>query len=249
MLASLVKGSDWSQLTEYLSPVFFQIVPPLKMAQKIKSLCGGYLAPSRFREIVERLNLALERSPLPVRIVTSQPPSDLTMPPSDTTGSGLTPGDVLLRLYFWQIFHLDEAILDLRAKAFPTARQIRDWQPSPLFTSWDRGFLAAVRNLYQGFYVGPMALMDEALIVLGLYPAKDILLKHFGADQEHVTFTLSDFRSTFHEVFVACKHAKTTMHPDFLALGGMLACLYEHLEGLGGGYNVRHAFAEVYNSR
>ena len=135
MLSAFVKGTDWSQLTEYLSPVFFQIVPPIGMAQKLKSMVSGYISPTKFQEIAARVNGALETSPLNVRITNFSGNSlqgDVPAPGPETK-----PGDVLLRLYFWQIFALDEALLDFRSKAFPQPQNVHVWQPSPLFNRWD----------------------------------------------------------------------------------------------------------------
>ena len=246
MLSALVKGTDWSQLTEYLSPVFFQIVPPIGMAQKLKSMVSGYLSPVKFQEIAARVNGALETSRLNVRITNFSGDSLKSKVP--TYGPETSPGDVLLRLYFWQIFSLDEALLDFRSKAFPQPNNVNIWHPSPLFTRWDPKFIIAARNLYFGFYTDRTDLMDEALSNLGLTAGKKVLLKHFGENQDRVRFEMASFRATFHEVFVACKQARSRMHPDFLALGGMLACLYEHLELLGGTYDVQQAFTDVCGS-
>ena len=246
MLRAVVKGTDWSQLTEYLSPVFFQIVPPIGMAQKLKSMVSGYMSPSKFQEIAARVNGALENSPLNVRIDNLNRVGMKVEIPAP--GPEIKPGDVLLRLYFWQIFALDEALLDFRSKAFPQPQNVNAWHPSPLFTRWDPKFISAARNLYLGFYTDRTDLMDDALAHLGLTAGKSVLLKHFGENQDRVRFEMASFRATFHEVFLACKQARSRMHPDFLALGGMLACLYEHLEQLGGTYNVRQAFADVCGS-
>jgi hypothetical protein len=43
-------------------------------------------------------------------------------------------------------------------------------------------------------------------------------------------------------VFIRCRDSKTPLHPDFVTLGVMLATLYDHLETLGGVYDVQSAY-------
>ncbi|MBM4251674.1 MAG: hypothetical protein FJ146_06865 [Deltaproteobacteria bacterium] len=243
MLATLVKGTEWSQLTEYLSPVFFQIVPPLKMAGKLKSLAGGYLSSHAFNTALTTIRPALETSGLGVSLVA--PGSVVTAQGGDDDSTRRRRGDLILRLYFWQIFNLDVNLLDFRRRAFHSDGDQLVWQPAALFNHWDKDFVAAVRQMYIGFYHTRHDIMDTALHKLGLYGAKDTLLNHFGTNQDCVYFDLAKFRSTFHDVFLACKKARSQLHPDFLALGGILACLYEHLEQLGLGLDVKAAFHDV----
>jgi hypothetical protein len=51
--------------------------------------------------------------------------------------------------------------------------------------------------------------------------------------------------STFHQVFVLCRDAKQSLHPDFLPLGLYLATLYDHLERLGAAVDVLAAFEKA----
>ncbi len=243
MLATLVKGTDWSQLTEYLSPVFFQVVPPLKMAKKIKSLMGGYLSTAEFSKALAIIEPALQRSALNVSLASKVTAAKVTIPADEE--SLKRQGNLVLRMYFWQILNLDVALLDFRRRAFNFGDEGLIWQPSSLFNYWDKEFISSVRAMYVGFYLGKHETMDAALRKLGLFQAKDILLDHFGSNQQNVRFRLADFQATFHEVFVACKNARSELNPDFLALGGMLACLYEHLEQLDLEFDARTAFQEV----
>ena len=243
MLGTLVKGTDWSQLTEYLSPVFFQIVPTFKMAQKIKSLVGGYLSSTEWHAVLAQITPALTASNQSVYLLDKS--GAITSKGPDDEATRRRRGDLLLRLYFWQIFNLDVNLLDFRYRAFIQDEEKLFWQPAALFNYWDKDFVVAVRDMYIGFYQGRHDVMDGALRRLGLYEAKDTLMNHFGTNQESVRFELTNFRSTFHDVFLACKKARSQLSPDFLALGGMLACLYEHLEQLGLEFDVKAAFRQV----
>jgi hypothetical protein len=119
------------------------------------------------------------------------------------------------------------------------------WNPAPLYIAWDGAFLTAIRQMYCGFYQGNDALLDEGLDAIGMTPGKAALVRHFGLDQARVSFDLAHFRSSFHEIFLACKEGKTRLHPNVLGLGAVLACLYEHLQSLGGTFDVRAAFLDA----
>ena len=87
------------------------------------------------------------------------------------------------------------------------------------------------------------------LKTLNLLAAKDIFTQHFGeGDQRAVTFELSHFHDTFHQTFTRCLEHQVHLHGNFLALGLMLACLYENLETLGVACDVRAAYEGVCGS-
>jgi hypothetical protein len=116
---------------------------------------------------------------------------------------------------------------------------------------WDAAFLAALRDLYAGSYLGDAARFDAAIARLSLEPARDVFLSHFGGgDQREVRFERATFVHTFHDAFLACRDAppgpggapRPPLHGNFLALGLYLATLYEHLERLGLAFDVRAAY-------
>ena len=97
--------------------------------------------------------------------------------------------------------------------------------------------------MYRGFYEGNTSQFKRGLSSLNLSHAEEIFRGHFGAgDQKSVTFKLSEFKKSFHSIFVSCKSNKTKLHPDFFALGVYLVCLYENLEDLNVPLDVRKAF-------
>jgi hypothetical protein len=123
-----------------------------------------------------------------------------------------------------------------------------------VYVRWDPEFLAAVRDLYGGYYLGETARFDAAIDRLSLQPARDVFLSHFGGgDQREVRFERSTFVHTFHDAFIACRDAsaapggaaRAPLHGNFLALGLYLATLYEHLERLGLEFDVRAAYTEA----
>lgn len=243
MLSALLRGTDWSKVADYLSPVLFQIVPPLSMAKQVQTLVAGYRNKAQFVDLKTTLGRQLAETNWAIDLA---PQGEGSSEGQDVRGSTLPLGDRVLRLYFWQILSQDTAILDLRTKAW-TERSpgVFGWDPAPLMITWDPDFLTAVRAMYRGFYQGDDALLDRGLEAIGLKPGKAVLLKHFGADQAKVAFDLAHFRSSFHDIFVACKDAKTRLHPNVLGLGAVLACLYEHLQSLGEAFDVRSAFHDA----
>ena len=136
--------------------------------------------------------------------------------------------------------------LDLRSSAFSDAGSNVQWNPSPLFVRWDPEFIQALREIYEGFYNDSPASYESGLRTLNLLPAQDIFTQHFGqGDQRQVEFQLSHFHDTFHQTFTRCLEHEVNLHGNFLALGLMLACLYEHLETLSVPCNVRGAYEKV----
>lgn len=246
MLASLLRGTDWSKVADYLSPVLFQIVPPLALAKQVQILVKSYRDKKQFENLKNTIGRDLTPTPWGITL------DGASSGEVDPGNSSLSSGDRLLRLYFWQILSQPAAILDMRNHGWQTASNgSYVWNPSPLFLAWDPEFVAAVRNMYTGFYQANGELLDQGLEAIGLKPGKAVLLNHFGENQDRIAFDLSHFRSSFHDIFLACKEAKARLHPNVIGLGAVLACLYENLQHLGGTYDVRAAFhdAEAYASR
>jgi hypothetical protein len=252
MLKRLLQGTEWSEVSSYLSPSFFTVVSPFKMAAKFKTLTKNFMTRDGFEDIAAMLQSRLELSNIPLHIDPKGSPQD-SPPKSETKESAATKekkstnarrGELLLRLYFTQIMHLPACLLDYRQSRFVagSGKNLMTWKPTPLFVVWDGLFLDGVRRLYQGFYENDEQVLDAALASLGLDTAKKELLAHFGSRQDKVEFNLATFRSTFHHVFEAAKKGKRSLPADFLPFGAGLACLYEHLEGLGGTFDPRAAY-------
>ena len=149
----------------------------------------------------------------------------------------------MLELFFHQLLRSNTAVLDLRHARFVEHQGLVYWQPRPLYVRWDAEFLAALREVYSAFYGDHPSRLREGLGRLGIACAHGAFVKHFQyPDQHAVRFRLTDFRSGFHDTFVHCREAGASLHPNFVALGIYLACLYEQLDWLGGTYDVAGAF-------
>lgn len=237
LLGRLVAGTEWSHFTDYLSPSLFDVVAGRELRRVLGTLSGNYLKAKRLREVSRERDVALDGAGLAVSLDPQRVP-----PP----GAGAV-GDTVLELYFHQIYSGETTILDLRSAGFESSEQGGLlWSPASMFLTWDPSFLAGLRKLYRGYYAGDDREFGEALAQLHLEPARDIFLSHFGSgDQRAVAFDMETFHHTFHEAFVACRDGGERLHGDFIGLGLYLATLYEHLEALGGAFDVRAAWSRA----
>jgi len=80
---------------------------------------------------------------------------------------------------------------------------------------------------------------------LKLEHAAELFKAQFGSGTDGVQFRMKDFRESFHQIFLSCKAAKTTLHPNFFGFGIYLSSLYEHLEGLDETFHVGDVFREI----
>jgi len=233
MIARLLKNTEWSRATDYLSPVFFQVVPMIAMGKKIAKLATSYADQRAFAV------LCVERS-------SQLKPLGIAIGPSgggDQNGLNADQEFKVLTLYFWQLLTTDTPVLDLRHGSFTGVKNDKLlWTPKPLFATFDSGFAQSIRDMYLGFYNQEFQRFDQALRALDLFHARDLFLEHFGGTQSAMTFNLVAFRKTFHQLFVSCKDNRTSLHPDFLAFGAGLFSLYEHLERNRRIFDVKAAF-------
>jgi hypothetical protein len=148
----------------------------------------------------------------------------------------------ILELYFIQILHLESASLDFRLSTLRRKGTQLFWMPSPVAVKWQPEFIAAIREMYRGFYQEDSPGFVTALKALGIGSSERILIRHFGENQTCHKFSLSDFKDTFHEVFMAAKRERQRIHPQFLPFGLGLVTLYQCLERSQQPYDVKAAY-------
>jgi len=222
-LFKTLRGTDWEMLTGFISPAFFDVVPTLGMAKVLAILVKDYTRTDEFQKILVS--------------------NKKLMPKDQKKMDHLPQVQIVLEIYFAQLFKRECAVLDLRSSAFDFKKSTYSWNPKPLYYSWDEKFLQAIRDMYAGFYANRDDLLLSGLRSLDLEHAQHIFIQHFGAnDQKSVTFKLDHFTKSFQAIFESCKKHKTKLHPDFFALGAYLLCLYEHLERYDMPFDVRGAF-------
>jgi len=245
LLLRSLSGTEWSQLADYVSPSFFEVLRPGQILAQVRELVANARDREAFEAAVARTGRALDAAGVAVRVVPDWPGGAAPLAPEDEA-SRRALGRHVLEVYFAQLARADGALLDLRAARFTGEVAAPIWAPQPFHLTWDPGFVAALRDLYAGFYGDDEGRFRDGLERLHLEAAEDVFREHFGAgDQRAVRFEAKHFHATFHEAFVRCRDQGATLHRNFLALGIHLACLYDHLESLDLAFDVREAHARA----
>jgi hypothetical protein len=249
----LLAGSEWSHLLGVLSPSFFDVVSARELSMRAVELAGNWFDRVGYLECVSRLSSTLGARDLGLEVVSSRPSRSMVPFRSEAIRTSECPlagdGAALLRLFFLQIATSETVFLDLRAARFcrPANGERIVFYPLPLWVEWQQDFVDAIRKLYAGFYGGQSEGFEHATRALGVSAANAVFERAFGGERKTASrYLLSEFRETFQQVFVACRDQKTPFHPDLITLGVMLATLYDHLETLGGVYDVQAAYQSVH---
>lgn len=258
MLGKLLSGSEFGQWASFVTPAFFNVMPTKALWQRFKDLARGTRDRDLNARVVHERQALLGRSSLGITLDAAGAPHERATSaasPSEAAGAGsnaalISPEARAARvtaLYFHQILHGDATLLDVREQAF-TKDHPFVWRPAPWIAQWEPSFIAALRQLYVGFYRENPAEFRAGLRALSLSHSEDLFRQHFGGGQRAVRFEVKHFVSTFHQVFLRCRDAGTRLHPDFLLLGLYLASLYDHLESLGVSVDVATAFERAATS-
>ena len=250
MLGKLLSGGEFGQWASFVTPAFFNVMPTKALWGRFKELARGTRDRELYARVLRERQGLLGRSSLGITLESSLSSatgssSAAARPAEASTSAGpISPEARAARvaaLYFHQILHGDTTLLDVRQQAFSSGHPFV-WRPAPWVAHWDPSFIAALRQIYMGFYRDDGDEFRAGLRALSLEHAEDLFREHFGGGQRSVRFEVKHFISTFHQVFLRCRDAGTRLHPDFLLLGLYLASLYEHLEQLGVSVDVAEAF-------
>ncbi|HEU5208718.1 MAG TPA: hypothetical protein VFU06_04835 [Longimicrobiales bacterium] len=239
-----MQGGEFGQWATFVSPAFFSVMPTKPLWQRAKGLARATRDPDQYARAVDARRALLARSPLSIVLETPATRDAVEARSAAPAAAGLAPEEraaQLVELYFHQLLHGDTTLLDLRQQAFRGTTPLV-WKPASWVAKWDPSFIAALRQVYIGFYRADPAGFRSGLRALNLERAEDVFRRHFGDGQRAVRFEVKHFVSTFHQVFVICRDAKTSLHADFLPLGLYLSSLYDHLEHLGSAVDVAAAF-------
>lgn len=244
MWKQLLKGTEWSQLRDLVSPTFFEVLPAGRLASQVGELAGNYGSRGGFREAWAAREASLDASDVAVVLDDEARRGGITDAEREGEARGRR-GQRVLELYFHQLYAGERTLLDLRPERFTADGgdgPLR-WRPAAMWIRWAGDFLPPIRELYGGFYEGDDDRFRAALEALGITPAEDVFRRQFGeGDQHAVAFHVPTFRDTFHDAFLRCRDAGSQLHGNFVALGIYLATLYVHLEALGGTFDVRTAY-------
>lgn len=234
MLNTLIKHTRFSDILELASPELFKVMPVAGLKKAASKLVSNRTSASKFDAARQARATSIAETIGGIAIVDDLDVFDETKPAD---------GHKLLELYFLQLWDDAPAILDLRRARFGTTSSGIAWNPKPYFIEFEPGFKASMKRIYRGFYDADDVLFRKGLAEVGLDGVEDLFRRHFGdGDQTDVTFELDHFRTTFMQIFEHCREQDVALHHDFISLGISLATLYEHLDALGGSYDVRAAF-------
>lgn len=252
----LLAGSDWSHLLSLASPSFFEVVSARDLSVRAAELARNWFDRRKYLECVTTLESSLASNDIGIDVVAVNPSRSLIPFRSEPTAFSDCPvvgdGDAVLRLFFRQIATTETVFLDLRSCRFCRSSEAAraKFRPLPLYAHWQPEFVQGVRQLYRGFYEDEPTLFAQATRELGVSVANDLFERAFGGEKKHACrCSLAEFRQTFHEVFLRCRDANVSFHPDFVTLGILLATLYDHLETLAGTYDVAAAYRQAQPGR
>jgi hypothetical protein len=225
MFSKLLKSADLRQLSSFVSPAFFDVLPARKIWSRGRALMISKSSPA-YREAVAARARSLQALPLAVALPGQQAAPDALGEDQRAHATRL------LTLFFEQIYSDTPTLVDLRADNARDQKGQLAWDPAAWVCPWSPDFLASLRGLYEGFYAPNDALLKQSLKELRIDLAEDLFRQHFGAHPEAQRFVMKDFVNTFHQVFVRCRDQKRELHEDFLPLGVYLATLYDHLDSI-----------------
>jgi len=239
--------SEWSSLLD-LVPAGFDLLSTKQVAHQALELLSNAANANRYASVVGSTQATLRSARIPILVEDNRGERPL-VPYADlkrTQRRWL--GQVILQLYFAQLFQSDTAVIDLwPSRLGIDAAGDAIWNPRPVYIRWDTSFVAALRDVYAGFFLDDESRFEEGLSQLGLGSAGGLLLRHLGqGNQRGVRFSSSDLQSTLRDISELRLGQPGGLHRNFVAFGLYLASLHEVLESLDCTLDVRSAFMRGY---
>ena len=224
-----MSADTWAAVGALLSPALLQVVPPGHLVHACRTLSwsravdscmySSHVSASDFSGVVRVAELPEHAPYVPTR----------------------AQGESVLSLYFRQVFGCEPVMLDLRSGAFCSRGDMLFWRPMPLEARWSSDFTDACRDMYEGYFLGRAAQFSAGARGLGLAHAESALRAQFG-DTRAVAFSAKSFVQRSTAVLAESMSVGASLHPDFVTLSLMLACMYEHLSRVAEPLDVRTAF-------
>jgi len=143
----LLRKTEWSLFIDLVSPSFFEVLPGRVLRQEF----GRLFSSTRDRAGFAALRAARGPGLTALGLTWTERSSKGSVSPLEDAGRRRE-GHAALRLYFHQLLHWDEVVVDQRAVAFRSSGGEVLWNPKPLWTRWEPRFRDGVRDVYRGFF-------------------------------------------------------------------------------------------------
>src|SRR5690349_11702601 len=124
MLGRLLSGGEFGQWASFVTPAFFDVMPPKALWQRFKQLASGTRDRDLYARALRERQALLARSSLGVALEGPEAPKGADPSrPGAREGSGAAisaeaRAPRVVALYFHQILHGDTTLLDLRQASF-----------------------------------------------------------------------------------------------------------------------------------
>jgi len=245
--ASARPKNEWLTLLD-LVPASFDLLTTKQVARQSLELLSNASNTRRYASVLVAIQARLRSARIPI-LVEKNRGERLLLPYADlkrTQRRWL--GQIVLQLYFAQLFQSDTAVIDLwPSRLGIDAAGDAIWNPRPVYIRWDADFVSALRDVYAGFFLDDESRFEGGLSRLGLGSAGGLLLRHLGqGSQRGVRFSSSHLHSTLRAIAELHLGQPGSLHPNFVAFGLYLASLHELLESLDCTLDVRSAFMRSY---
>jgi hypothetical protein len=235
------------ELLTHVPTILFKVINWEEIASEIPLVTKKILKRDGFINFLQLQNEHL--SPLNILIKnSSQKNSQITFSEYE--------GDLVLEIYFAQLFSPHGLFLDLRAQHFELQNHQLSWYPTGLWIKFEEKFRQGLIKVYSGFYLQNDEVYLQGLREIGMidenWGEKDknhlatLFKSHFGnALEEKMKFNLDHFKDSIFKVSHFMLEKKIHISKDFLYLGIYLVTLYDHLEKTNSPHPVKAIFLKT----
>ena len=239
--------AEWGTLLE-LAPASFDLMSTRSLARQGLELLSNAASARRCLRVLTGLQSHLRDGSIPVLIKEHRSAPGLLKHEELSRSQRRWIGQLVLEVYFTQVFRSEVAIIDLWPSRFGVDTDGDAlWAPRPFYLRWDPAFREGIRNAYAGFFLESETRFEEGVRQLGLGEASGALVAHFGdGNQRSVRFGLESLRTTLEAVARQRSSHEPPLHPNFAAFGLYLIGLHELLGSLDMAFDVRTAFMRAY---
>jgi hypothetical protein len=235
------------ELTRHVPTVLFNSVDWNELALELPQISGRMLQKEGYQILYNYQKFILSSYPITLSLEKIKNPQILKKKIA---------GDLVLTLYFEQLFSDEGLFLDLRSHHFGQEDEKLLWHPSLFWTKFDEHFRLGLLKVYDGFYLENDEAYYQGLEDLGLTKKSftlneknelgDLFRSHFGgAINQEMPFKISHLQESIIKMSNFLLKKKVKISKDFLYLGICLVTLYSTLDELGQEHMVKKIYFDV----